>query len=75
MEPTVALSSVLVHVQQAICAMVGHDYLLRWNRGRVFLQCVDCGYEPPGWRIDAKIVHSIGHDEDSKVVHAREGTE
>ena len=55
MEPLCALRSVLVHAQQAICAMGGHDYLLRWTSGRIFLQCADCGYETPGWRIDAKI--------------------
>jgi hypothetical protein len=44
-----------VHAQQAICALGGHDYLLRSTSGRIFLQCADCGHETPGLRIDAKI--------------------
>jgi hypothetical protein len=61
MEPCVTLWRVLVHVQQAICAMAGHDYLLRFTSGRIFLQCADCGRESPGWQIDAKIGHAIAH--------------
>jgi len=64
MEPQVALWRIVVHVQQAICAMAGHDYLLRSASGRIFLQCADCGYQSPGWRIDAKIRHATVHDED-----------
>ena len=46
---------ILVYAHQAICAVSGHDYLLRIGDARIFLQCADCGRETPGWRIDRKV--------------------
>ena len=37
-------------VRTALCALHGHDLLLHFERGRrVYLRCVNCGHETPGW--------------------------
>ena len=48
----VALRALVVRMHQALCALGGHDYLQRVADNRIFLQCVSCGHETPGWRID-----------------------
>ena len=48
----VALRALAVRMHQALCAPGGHDYLQRVADNRIFLQCVSCGHETPGWRID-----------------------
>lgn len=48
----VALRALAVRMHQALCALGGHDYLRRVADNRIFLQCVTCGHETPGWRID-----------------------
>src|SRR5688572_10796830 len=48
----VALRALAVRMHEALCALGGHDYLQRVADNRIFLQCVTCGHETPGWRID-----------------------
>ena len=36
-------------VRQFACGLHGHDTLLHFEKGRMSLQCVSCGYETPGW--------------------------
>jgi hypothetical protein len=37
-------------IRIALCALHGHDLLLHFERGRrVYLRCVKCGHETPGW--------------------------
>jgi len=31
------------------CAAHGHNHLLRFEPGRIFLRCEACGEETPGW--------------------------
>ena len=38
-------------VHSVICGLHGHDNLLQFGRGRMFLKCVSCGHESPGWTI------------------------
>lgn len=33
------------------CAVRGHDHLVQFASGRIFLRCA-CGHETPGWQID-----------------------
>ena len=40
------------HATQALCGLRGHVYVRRADEGRIFLECVECGQETPGWRID-----------------------
>ena len=43
---------VLNQVRQTFCGMHGHDSLVQFERERMFLKCVSCGYETPGWALD-----------------------
>ena len=38
-------------VRQMFCGMHGHDNLLQFERDRMFLRCVSCGHESPGWAL------------------------
>jgi hypothetical protein len=44
-------SRTLEHVRQAWCGLHGHDTLLNFERDRMFLRCVSCGHESPGWDV------------------------
>jgi hypothetical protein len=39
-------------VRQALCALHGHDSLLQFEQERMFLKCVSCGHETPGWELN-----------------------
>jgi hypothetical protein len=39
----------LDQVQTAVCGLHGHDPMLQFERGRMFLRCTSCGHETPGW--------------------------
>jgi hypothetical protein len=43
--------SVFDRVRQAFCGLHGHDSLLQFEQDRMFLKCVSCGHESPGWEI------------------------
>jgi hypothetical protein len=36
-------------VRRLGCSLRGHESLLQFERNRVFLRCVACGHESPGW--------------------------
>jgi hypothetical protein len=37
--------------RQLFCGLHGHDRLLQFERDRLFLKCVSCGQESPGWEL------------------------
>ena len=37
------------HVQEAVCGLHGHDPMLQFEQGRMYLRCASCGYQSPGW--------------------------
>ena len=39
-------------LRQTYCGLSGHDALLQFKRDRLFLQCVSCGHESPGWELN-----------------------
>ena len=44
---------VLDWVREAFCGLLhGHDSLLQFQQDRMFLKCVSCGYESPGWELN-----------------------
>lgn len=47
-----ALRSAIVSVRRAACGLGGHEYCMRSGNNRIFLQCMTCGHETPGWQID-----------------------
>ncbi len=38
-------------VKQMWCGLHGHDSLLQFEHDRMFLRCVSCGHETPGWNL------------------------
>jgi hypothetical protein len=44
----------LGHLQSAVCGLHGHDPLLQFDAGRVYLRCSSCGHESPGWKTEAR---------------------
>lgn len=43
---------VMDRVRQLLCGLHGHDTLLQFEQDRMFLRCVSCGKETPGWSLD-----------------------
>ena len=44
-------ATVVQRLRQVLCGVHGHDSLLRFERDRLSLRCVSCGYESPGWEL------------------------
>ena len=42
---------VLDRIRQVFCGFHGHDNLLQFEQDRMFLRCVSCGHESPGWEL------------------------
>jgi hypothetical protein len=38
-------------LRHLMCGLHGHDTLLQFDHGRMFLRCVSCGHETPGWEV------------------------
>lgn len=43
--------AVFDRIGQLLCAIHGHDEMLEFNHTRMFLRCVNCGHETPGWDV------------------------
>jgi len=43
---------VMDRVREAFCGLHGHDSLLQFKQDRMFLKCVSCGHESPGWELN-----------------------
>jgi hypothetical protein len=43
---------VMDRLRHLMCGLHGHDTLLQFERGRMFLRCVSCGHETPGWEVN-----------------------
>jgi hypothetical protein len=56
-------TKVLNHLRQAFCGIHGHDVLLQFERDRMFLKCVSCGHETPGWAISEARSTITAHDD------------
>jgi hypothetical protein len=46
------LGGVIDRVRQVFCGLHGHDSMLQFEQDRMFLRCVSCGHETPGWSLD-----------------------
>jgi hypothetical protein len=44
--------TVFDRVRQTYCGLHGHDSLLQFEQDRMYLKCVSCGHESPGWEIE-----------------------
>jgi hypothetical protein len=43
---------VMDRLRQVVCGLHGHDSLLQFEQDRMFLRCVSCGHETPGWALN-----------------------
>ena len=50
-------------IRQTVCGMHGHDTLLQFEQERMFLKCVSCGHETPGWELNAAPPVTLGAEE------------
>ena len=41
-------------LKRLICAFRGHEDYLHFEKNRVYLECIACGHESPGWTIDPR---------------------
>jgi hypothetical protein len=45
---------VMESLRRLICAIRGHEDYLQFEKNRVYLQCISCGHESPGWTVDTR---------------------
>ena len=38
-------------LKRFFCALWGHEDYLQFEKNRVYLQCISCGHESPGWSV------------------------
>lgn len=48
-QPRGLLARAVGQFQAAVCGLHGHDPMLQFEQGRMFLRCASCGYQSPGW--------------------------
>lgn len=46
------IARVVGPLRQIFCGLHGHDAMLQFERDRMFLRCVSCGHETPGWELN-----------------------
>jgi len=64
---------VLDRLRQTLCGLHGHDAFLQFEQERMFLKCVSCGHETPGWELNETppTVSVRGDDRRHVLAHAR----
>jgi len=50
-DPHAALRAAAARLREAMCGIGGHDDHVRAIGNRMFLRCLACGRETPGWRV------------------------
>lgn len=40
-------------LRQFVCGLHGHDTFLNYEKSRLSMRCITCGYETPGWDLKA----------------------
>jgi hypothetical protein len=52
----------LARAREMFCGVRGHENLMQFERERLFLRCLSCGRETPGWELnEAPPRAAIGH--------------
>ena len=39
-------------LKRLYCALRGHEEYMHFDKNRMYLQCVGCGHESPGWTVE-----------------------
>ena len=45
---------VMESLRRFICAVRGHEEYLQFEKNRVYLQCIACGHQSPGWVVEPR---------------------
>jgi hypothetical protein len=48
------VGQVMGTLKRVFCALRGHEDYLHFDKNRVYLQCVMCGHESPGWTVESR---------------------
>ncbi|MGE3512836.1 MAG: hypothetical protein AB7N65_28575 [Vicinamibacterales bacterium] len=48
-------SAMLQRFGQMICGIQGHEHLVQFSEERIFLRCITCGHESPGWEVPTRL--------------------
>jgi hypothetical protein len=51
------LGTTLARIQQIVCGWRGHDSVLQFDQSRMFLECMSCGRQSPGWQLEKVSPH------------------
>jgi hypothetical protein len=64
---------VLDRLRQTLCGLHGHDAFLQFEEERMFLKCVSCGHETPGWELNETppTISVRGDDQRHVLAHPR----
>ena len=46
---------VLERLGRVFCGIQGHEHMTQFSNGRIFLRCITCGHESPGWDIPIRL--------------------
>lgn len=46
---------VLERLGQVFCGIQGHEHMLQSSEGRLFLRCMTCGHQSPGWDVPTRV--------------------
>jgi hypothetical protein len=55
--------AVIDRIGQLLCGIQGHDEMLEFDGTRMFLRCLNCGHESPGWDVRRRPVSAHRRDE------------
>ena len=45
---------VMNSLRRLICALRGHEDYIQFEKNRMYLQCISCGHESPGWAVGSR---------------------
>ena len=45
---------VMDSLRRMVCALRGHEDYLQFERNRMYLRCISCGHESPGWAVGSR---------------------
>jgi hypothetical protein len=48
------VGQVMGTLKRVFCSLRGHEEYLHFDNNRVYLQCVVCGHESPGWTVESR---------------------
>jgi hypothetical protein len=46
------LNMTLARAQRIVSGWRGHDSVLQFDQSHVFLECMSCGHQSPGWQLE-----------------------